>query len=90
MKKKASFPDGTTREEVIYEVEEATTRKNCRKEQKKVGESLIKNSFQVKLKASGQWDRWVVELESNLKIIVAAQVIPLSYVIRENDAPDLT
>ena len=31
-----------------------------------------------------------MELESNLKIIVGAQGIPLSYVIRENDTPDQT
>ena len=53
LEEEASFPDGTTREEVIYEVEEATTRKNCRKEQKKVEESLITTSFQVQLEASG-------------------------------------
>ena len=29
-----------------------------------------------------------MELESNLKMIVVAQIIPLSYVIRENDATD--
>ena len=29
-----------------------------------------------------------MELERNLKMIVGAQGIPLSYVIRENDAPD--
>ena len=32
----------------------------------------------------------MVELESNLKIIVGAQSILLYYVIRENDAPDQT
>ena len=53
LEEEASFPDGTTREEVIYELEEATIRKNCRKEQKKVGESLITTSFQVQLEASG-------------------------------------
>ena len=31
-----------------------------------------------------------MELESNLKMIVGAQGTPLSYVIRENDAPDQT
>ena len=74
LEEEASFPDGTTRKEVIYELEEATTSKNCRKEQKKVGEYLITTSFQVQLK----WNRWVVELESNLKMIVGAQGIPLS------------
>ena len=90
LKGEASFPDGTTRQEVIYKLEEATTRKKCRKEQKKVGESLITNSFQVNLEALGKWDRWVVDLESNLKMIVGAQDIPLPYVISENDSPDQT
>ena len=49
---------------------------------------MITTSFQVKTKSSRKWDCWVVELESKLKIIVGAQGIPLSYVIRENDAPD--
>ena len=56
----------------------------------KVWEYLITTSFQAKPEASGKWDRWVVELEKNLKLIVGAQGIPLSYVIRENDAPDQT
>ena len=37
IEEEASFPYGTTRQEVIYELEEATTRKKCRKEQNKVG-----------------------------------------------------
>ena len=37
LEEEASFPDRTTTEEVIYELEEATTMENCRKEQKKVG-----------------------------------------------------
>ena len=32
----------------------------------------------------------MVDLESNLKMILGAQGIPFSYVIRENDAPDQT
>ena len=51
---------------------------------------MITTSFQVQLEAAGQWYRWVAELESNLKMIVGAQGIPLSYVIRENDTPDHT
>ena len=53
LEEEVSFPDKTTRQELIYELEEATTRKKCRKEQKKVGESLITTSFQVQLKAVG-------------------------------------
>ena len=90
LEEEASFIDGTTRQELIYELKEATTRKKCRKEQKKVGESLITTSFQVQIKAARQWDSWVVELESNLKIIVGAQGITFYYVTRDNDAPDQT
>ena len=57
-----SFPDGTTRKELIQEIEEATTRKKCRKDQKKVGGSLITTIFQVQIEAAGQWDCWVVEI----------------------------
>ena len=88
LEEEASFPDGTTREEVIYKLEEDTTRKKCRKEQNKVGESLITTSFHVQIESANNWDSWVVELESNLKIIVGSQGIPLSYVIRDNNAPD--
>ena len=68
----ASFTYGTTRHELLYELEEATTRKKCRKEQNKVGKCLITTSFQVQLEAVGKWYCWVVELESNLKMIVVA------------------
>ena len=67
LEEEASFPDGTTRQELIYELEESTTKKKCIKEQNKVEESLITTSFQVQLEAAGQWDRWMVDLESNLK-----------------------
>ena len=54
----------------------------------KLGNIWSKISFQVQLKAAEQWDRWVMELENNLKMIVGAQGISLSYLIRENDALD--
>ena len=51
---------------------------------------MITTRFQVKLKAYKQWDLWVVDLEMKLKIIVGAQGIPLSDVIRDYDSPDQT
>ena len=88
LEEEALFPYGTTRHEFIHELEEATTRKKWRKEQNKVGESLITTSFQVQIEAAGKWDCWVVELEGNLKINLGAQGIPLSYPIRENNTHD--
>ena len=51
---------------------------------------MLTTSFQVQLEPARQWDCWLVELESNLKIIFGAQCIPMPYVNRENDAPDQT
>ena len=84
LEEEASFTDGKKRKELTYELEEATTKKKRRKEQKKVGESLIITSFQIQLEAAGKWNCWVVDLESNLKMIVGAQGIPFSYVRQVN------
>ena len=59
------FETGTTRDNFIEAIEAASERRKFRKDQKKVGESLITAAFQVKLEMANQWDRWVVELESN-------------------------
>ena len=77
IEEEGSFTDGTTRQELIYELEEATTRKKFRKEQNKVEEYLITTRFQVQIEATGQWDCWLEELDRNLKMIVGAQDIPL-------------
>ena len=69
LEEEISFPDVTTNQELIQELEEATTRKKCRKDQNKFGGVLITNSFQVQLEAAGQLDCWVVELESNLTLL---------------------
>ena len=90
LKEDIEFENGTTRAEFIAEIEEATERKKQKSNQKKVGESLITAAFQVQLETASQWDRWVIELESNLKMIIGAKGVALSYVLRKNDAPDLT
>ena len=53
------------------------------------GESLITTELQVQLETSTQWDSWAIELERNLKMIKRAKGIALSYVIREDDDPNL-
>ena len=50
---------------------------------------MITTAFQVQLETATQWDRWSIELESNLNIIIGAKGIALSYVIREDDDPNL-
>ena len=81
------FENGTTPEQIVAAITEATTREQCRKTQRKTGESLVTNEFVVKLKNSAQWERWKVELKSTLSSIIGAKGVPLSYVIREDDDP---
>ena len=63
-------------------------RRKFRKDQKKVGETLITSVLQVKLETANQWYCWFFELKSNLKMIIGVKGIALSYVIRKDDTPD--
>ena len=50
---------------------------------------MITTAFQVQLETATQWDSWSIELESNMNFIIRAKWIALSYVIREDDDPNL-
>ena len=89
LQEEAKFETGTTRAEFIKAIAEASKRKECRINQKKTGESLITTAFQVQLETATQWDRWAIELESNLEMIIGAKGIAISNVIREDDDPNL-
>jgi hypothetical protein len=79
----------TTRASFILELEAAANRALYRKDQKKLGESMVNKDFQVQLKSRAQWERWSVDLETTLHSIIGTQGVPLSYIIRENDNPVL-
>ena len=49
---------------------------------------MITDDFQVKLESALQWELWEIELNSHLDIIIGANDIALSYVIREYTIPD--
>ena len=49
---------------------------------------MITDDFQVKLESEIQWERWEIELLGNLEIIVGANGISISYVIRQNYISD--
>ena len=70
LKENDEFEDRTDRATFITTIEEATERRKCRITQKKIGESLITATFQVQLETASQWDRWRIELESILKMII--------------------
>ena len=85
----AKFPLGTTQIQFTEAIQAANECKQCRVDQKKKGEFLLTNGFQVKLEAVDQWERWLIELQSTLKMIIGTKGIALDYVIRQNDTPDL-
>ena len=86
----AKFPLGTTQIQFTEAIQAANERKQCGVDQKKKGESLLTNNFQVKLEAADQWERWLIELQSTLKMIIGVKGIALDYVIRQIYTPDLS
>ena len=44
----------------------------------------------MKLETATQWDRWNIELESNLKMVIGMNGILLSYVILDHDETDVS
>ena len=79
----------TDRGTFLEELEAAANRALYRKDQKKLGESMINKEFQARLKSRAQWERWSVDLDTTLHSIIGTQGVPLSYIIRENDTPIL-
>ena len=71
-------------------IQAANERKQCRVDKKKKGGSLLTNDFQIKLEAVNQWNRWLIELQSTLKMIIGVKFVSLDYVIRQNYMPDLS
>ena len=74
-------------EEIHKMLQEAMERDRLRKNQKSIGEGLISQHFQVKLKSQGQWEKWMAELRSTLNSIIGVNGVPLTYVIRKIELP---
>ena len=49
-----NFDIGITRNEFFADIEQASERKKCRTNQKKIGDALITSSFQVQLESATQ------------------------------------
>ena len=69
---------GNTRQVFIKVIDDAYKHKENHTRQKNPGESLITIAFQVKLETVTQQDFWIIDLESNLKIIIVSNGIELS------------
>ena len=84
------FEHGTTQQVFIKAIDDSSKRKKSHKIQQKALESLITNTFQVKIEMATQWDFWIIVLESNFKMIIGANEIALSYVILTKNTPEPT
>ncbi len=85
----AEFPNGTTQAQFVVEVETAQQRDKIRKERQKSAENLASVRIEPALKTSAGWEVWAVALETALKLAYGSKGVPLSYVIRTEETPNL-
>ena len=81
--------DSVAENEFLTDLIDARERQERREQMEKNGKALITTEFYAKLKNRNQWERWSTELKSTLDGIIGMVGIPLSYVIRENHAPNI-
>jgi hypothetical protein len=82
-----TFPNNTTQANFVLRIDDAQRRDSIRKERKKTGESLSSVGINPPLKSSAGWEGWMVAVEAALTLAYGSKGVPLSYVIRENKAP---
>lgn len=58
-------------------------------ERKKNAEALSTSKIDPPLKASAGWDQWIVSVKALLLLAYGSKGVPLLYVIRENDVPEV-
>ena len=80
------FPNNMAQDELRAALVGASQREQRRKVQKKTGEQYLDSEFNNKLKGTSQWYKWKEELDLTLSQIIGVQGVPLSYVIREDEA----
>ena len=83
------FTNGTTQQEFLQALDEASHCNQICTEQRKSGESLVTVNFVSKLKKGSQWERWQEELKSVLGGIIGLKGINLTYAIRIDEIPNL-
>jgi hypothetical protein len=84
-----TFPNTTTQADFVSLIDEAQRRDSIRKERKKTCESLSSVRIDPPLKSSAGWEGWMVAAEAALTLAYGSKGVPLSYVIREDEAPQL-
>ena len=82
-----TFPDTTNRASFIQSLDASLVRDRNRKSQKKVGEAYHNVEFNTKLKSQGTYEKFEEELQATLENIIGSKGVPLTYVIRDEEAP---
>ena len=81
------FQDTVTQAQLRQALVDALERERRRKAQKKEGENYLDSTFNNKLKSAAQWEKWNEELNATLCQIIGVRGVPLSYIVRETEAP---
>jgi hypothetical protein len=81
------FPNTTTQASFVSQIDEAQRRDSIRTERKKTGEVLSSVRIDPPLKSSAGWEGWMVAVEAALTLACGSKGVPLSCVLRENEAP---
>jgi hypothetical protein len=85
----AEFPNGTLQAVFVEAIETAQQRAQIRKARQKSAEGLASVRIDPPLKSSAGWEAWMVSVETALSLAYGSKGVLLSYVIREQEAPDL-
>jgi hypothetical protein len=81
------FPNTTTQVSFVSQIDEAQRRDSIRTKRKKTGEALSSVRIDPPLKSSAGWEGWMVAVEAALTLAHGSKGVPLSHVIREDEAP---
>ena len=87
-KENYNFPDVITQQQFPNEFDESLQQHGTSKKASDTGKKIITHNFVVPLKKCTQWEIWQHILQDTLVSIIVKIGVPLSYVIREVDAPN--
>jgi hypothetical protein len=85
----AEFPNRTTQAVLVAGIKAGQQRDKIRKERQKSPEGLASVLIDPPLKSSAGWEAWMVSVETALTLACGSKGVPLSCVIRAQEAPDL-
>ena len=81
------FVGGVNGNVFLAQLERASERARIRNQHKSDAKSKAKEASPGPLKSEKEWMNWEAKFVNYLSVLVGVNDVPLSYVIRENDAP---